>query len=138
VLIALAAVIAVPTALIGSLIYLGLRHPTWLYLLVSVVDCVIVVQSAHRLVLHLARQQTQAAEELVARLSLYAQLVAAAVVAIISIGFALHWMMNETFRDSVLGLCLVYVVGMPVYWFGGKRLLIASLKARGFGSEPEA
>lgn len=136
--IALAAVITVPLVLLGSLVYFGLRHPTGLYFLVSVVDCVVVGQSAHRLVLNLAKQQVQTAEELVTRLSLYAQLVATVGVALTSIGFVLHWMSNQTFRYSVIGLSLVYVVGMPLYSFGGKRLLIASLKARGFGSEPEA
>jgi uncharacterized membrane protein len=136
--IALAAVITVPLVLLGSLVYFCLRHPTGLYLLVSLVDCVVVVQSVHRLVLNLAKQQAQIAEELVTRLSLYAQLVAAVGLVLTSIGYVLHWTSNEMFRDSTIGLSFVYVIGMPLYWLGGKRLLIASLKARGFGSEPEA
>jgi hypothetical protein len=137
-LIAGAAVITVAVVMIGSLVYFGLRHPTWLYLLVSVVDCVVVVQSVHRLVLNLAKQHAQTAEELVTRLSLYAQSVAAVGLVLTSIGYVLHWTSNETFRDSTIGLSFVFVIGLPLYWLGGKRLLIASLKARGFGSEPEA
>jgi hypothetical protein len=138
VLIALAALITVAAAMIGSLIYFGFKHQTGLYLIVSVVECVVVVQSAHRLVLNLAKEQPKTAEELVERLSRYGQLVAATGVALTSIGFVLHWMSNQTFRNSVIGLSLVFVVGLPVYWLGGKRLLIASLKARGYGSEPES
>jgi hypothetical protein len=129
-------VITVAVVLIGSLIYFGFKHPTGLYLIVSAVECVVVVQSAHRLVLNLAKEQPKTAEDLVERLSRYGQLVAATGVALSSIGFVLHWMSNQTFRDSVIGISLVFVVGLPAYWLGGKRLLTAWLTTRGYGSEP--
>jgi hypothetical protein len=137
-LIVLAAVITVPAALIGSLIYLGLKHPNWLYLLLIAAESVVVVQSTHRLVLNLAKQQAQTVQEVMKRLSLYAQLAGTAGAALASIGFVLHWMSKEAFSDSAIGLALVYVVGLPAYRFGGKRMLIAWLRARGFSSEPEA
>ena len=77
VLIALLAAIVVPVAAIGFIIYLGVMHLSGLWILVSVFDAVVVIRTAHRVVLNLASRQLQSAEEMVDRLSLIAQLIGA-------------------------------------------------------------
>ena len=126
VLIALLAVIVVPVAAIGFIIYLGVTT-SGIWILVAVLDAVVVIQAAHRVVLNLASTQLQSAEEVVDRLSLIAQLIGAVVVVLASIGQVRGWM-HGMFRDAIAGVLLVYLIGSPVYWFGGKRRLIAVLR----------
>ena len=89
----LLAVVAVPLAGIGFIIYLGVRHPS-------------------------------------------AQLAGALVVALATIGQVRGWMHGMS-GDVVAGLGVLYLVGSPVYWFGGKRRLIAVLTAWGAGDGTE-
>ena len=122
----------VPLAPIGFIVYLAVRHPSALLILVAAVDGVIVIQAGHRLVLHLANQQLRSAEDVADRLSLIAQLIGALVVAVATIGQVRGWM-HGMFRDVVVGLVVLYLIGSPVWWYGGKRRLIAVLNTWGAG-----
>lgn len=133
-LIALFAVVGIPIAVIGFTIYLAARHPSVILIIVSVLDGVIVIQAAHRVILNLA-ERPQSAEQLVQRLSLVAQLIGAVVAALAAIGQVRGWM-HGMFRDVVMTVLVLYVIAAPVYWFGGKRRLIAMLKPRATGDEP--
>jgi len=106
-----------------------------LYILISALDVAIIVQATHRLVLVLAKAPLRSAEEAVDRLSLVAQLVGAVVLAAASIGQVRGWM-HGTYGRVVRGLLVLYVIGAPIYWLGGKRRLIAALKARATGDGP--
>ncbi len=128
----LLAVVALPLAGIGFIIYLGVRHPSAILILLAAANGVIVVQVAHRLVLHLANQQLRSAEQVADRLSLIAQLIGALVVALAAIAQVRGWM-HGMIRDVVAGLSALYLIGSPVYWLGGKRRLIAVLRAWGAG-----
>jgi hypothetical protein len=99
-------------------------------ILVAAGDGVIVIRTAHRLVLNLADQRLRSAEQMADRLSLIAELIGALVVALAAVGQLRGWM-HGMFRDVVAGVLAVYLVGMPVYWYGGKRRLIAVLRAWG-------
>jgi len=57
------------------------------------------------------------------------------VVLLASIGQVRGWM-HGMFRDVIGGILLLYVIGSPVYWFGGKRRLIAALRTRATGAGP--
>ncbi|HYK31835.1 MAG TPA: hypothetical protein VEV63_07735 [Streptosporangiaceae bacterium] len=104
----------------------------------AALNCVMVVRATHRLVLDMAKKQPRSAEEVVDRLSLVGQLIAAVAVAIAAIAQARGWMRGPV-RDVVLGVLVLYLIGAPVYWwFGGKRRLIAVLRARATGDEPGA
>jgi hypothetical protein len=48
---------------------------------------------------------------------------------LIDIGQSLGWM-HGAYEASTLGICCLAVVAMPLYWFGGKRRLLAVLTAR--------
>jgi len=135
VLIALLAVIVVPIAMIVFIIYLGVTHLSGILILVSVVDGVIVIQAAHRVVLNLANRQPQSAEDVVDRLSLIAQLIGAVVVALASIGQVRGWM-HGMFRDVIVSVLVLYLIGSPAYWLGGKRRLVAVLRTRATGGPP--
>jgi hypothetical protein len=69
------------------------------------------------------------------RLSLIAQLFGAVVVVLASIGQLRGWM-HGMFRDFIGSVLVLYVIGSPVYWFGGKRRLIAALRTRATGDGP--
>ena len=103
----------------------------------AALSCVEIIRDTHRLVLSLAKKQPQSAEEEVDRLGLLAQLIGSVVVAVATISAAEGWL-RGSFRYLVGGVLLLYVVGAPVYWFGGKRRLIAALQARATGDEPGA
>ena len=66
------------------------------------------------------------------RLSLIAQLVGALVAALASIGQVRGWM-HATFRDVIAGVLVLYLVGSPIYWFGGRRRLTSVLRTRATG-----
>jgi hypothetical protein len=134
VLIALLAVVVIPLAVIGLIIYVASRHPSVIFILVSVLDGVVVIQATHRVVLNLA-ERPQSAEQLARRLSLLAQLLGAAVVALAAIGQLRGWM-HGMFRDVIATVLVLYAIASPVYWFGGKRRLIGMLSARTAGNEP--
>ena len=99
-------------------------------ILLGVAEGVLVIQAAHRLILNLGNQQPRSAEEMADRLSLIAQLIGAVVFTVVAIGQVRGWM-HGTFRDVILCLGVLYLAGSPVYWFGGKRRLIAVLKTWG-------
>ncbi len=132
--IALLAVIIVPCALIALAIYVGIRHSSALFIVGSVLDAVIVIEAAHRVVLNLGGKRPETAEEVVSRLSLVAQLIGAVVVVLEFIGQSRGWM-GGIFGDVVLGVVVLYLIGMPVYRFGGKSRLIAALRARAAGDD---
>jgi hypothetical protein len=119
-------------ALIGFAIYLGVKHLSWLWILISTLDLVIVGQATHRLVLNIAKPQPRSAEDVVDRLSLVAQLIVAVVLAAASIGQVRGWM-HGTYGNVIRGLFAVYVIGAPIYWLGGKRRLVAALAKRATG-----
>jgi len=135
-LMTLLAVVVVPLAGIGIVVYLAARHPSAIWILLAVVDGVIVIQAVHRLVLHLANQQLTSAEHIADRFSLTAQLFFALVVALAAIGQIRGWM-HGMFRDVVLGLGILYLAGSPVWWYGGKRRLIAMLRTWSTGNSTE-
>ena len=91
----------------------------------------IVIQAGHRLVLHAANQQLRSAEHVADRLSQIGQLIGALVVAVATIGQVRGWM-HGMFRD-VVGLVILYLAGSPVWWYGGKRRVIAVLRTWGAG-----
>jgi hypothetical protein len=64
-------------------------------------------------------------------------LIGAVVVALASIGQVRGWM-HGMFRDVIAGVLVLYVIGSPVYWLGGKRRLIAVLRTRAAGDEPRS
>jgi ABC-type dipeptide/oligopeptide/nickel transport system permease component len=98
---------------------------------------VLVIKAAHRLVLNLGqKEQLQTAEQMADRLSLTAQLICTLVTALAFIGQARGWM-HGTFRDVVLGVLVLFLVAAPVYWYGGRRRLIALLEPRFPGDAPE-
>ena len=131
----LVAVVAVPLAGIGLIIYLGARHPSAIWILLAAADGLVVIQAAHRFVLHLANQPLRSAEQVADRLSLIAQLIGALLMALAAIGQVRGWM-HGMFRDVAVGLGVLYLVGALVYWSGGKRRLIAVLRASGAGDGP--
>jgi hypothetical protein len=133
--IALLAVIVAPIAMIGFIIYLGVTHPSGILILVSVLDGVIVIQTAHRVVLNLANRQLQSAEDVVDRLSLIAQLISAVVLTLASIGQVRGWM-HGMFHDVIVSVMVLYLIGSPAYWLGGKRRLVAFLRTRATGDGP--
>ncbi len=133
--IALIAIVVVPAALIGLIIYLGIRHPSGIFLVAVVIDAVIVIQAAHRVVLNLAAKQPRSAEDVVNRLGLTAQLIAAVVVTLAAVGQLRGWM-HGRFEDAIVGIMTLYLIGALVYWLGGKRRLIAALRTRIAGDEP--
>jgi hypothetical protein len=100
-----------------------------------VLDAAVVFQAADRDVQNLASKQPQSAEGVANRLSLTAQLIGAVVVLLASIGQMRGWM-HGMFRDVIIGVPVVCVIGSPAYWFGGKRRLIAVLRTRATGDEP--
>ena len=102
-------------------------------ILLAAVDGVIVIQAGHRLVLHLANQ-LRSAEHVADRLSLIAQPIGALVVAAATIGQVRGWT-DGMFRDVLVGIVVLYLVGSPVWWYGGKRRLIAVLRTWGAGDE---
>jgi len=131
----LIAVVVVSLAVIGFIIYLGARHPSGILILLGALDGVMLMQAAHRVVLNLANRQLQSAEEVADRLSLIAQLIGALVAALAFTGQVRGWM-HGTFRDLILAVLVLYLVGSPIYWFGGKRRLIAVLRTRATGDGP--
>ncbi len=134
-LIALIAVVVVSLAVIGFIIYLGARHPSGILILLGALEGVMLMQAAHRVVLNLANRQLQSAEEVADRLSLIAQLIGPLVAALAFTGQVRGWM-HGTFRDLILAVLVLYLVGSPIYWFGGKRRLIAVLRTRATGDGP--
>jgi hypothetical protein len=44
--------------------------------------------------------------------------------------------MHGMFRDIILGVLVLYLVGSPIYWLRGKRRLIAVLRTRVTGDGP--
>jgi hypothetical protein len=134
VLITLLAVVVVAVAVIGFIIYLPITHASVILILAGVLDAVIVLQATHRMVLNLASSQVQSAEDAVNRLSLMAQLVGAVVVLLVCVGQLRGWM-HGMFRDLIDGVLVLYLIGSPIYWFGGKRRLIAMLSTRAPGGE---
>ncbi len=131
----LIAVVVVSLAVIGFIIYLGARHPSGILILLGALEGVMLVRAAHRVVLNLANRQLQSAEEVADRLSLIAQLIGALVAALAFTGQVRGWM-HGTFRDLILAVLVLYLVGSPIYWFGGKRRLIAVLRTRATGDGP--
>ena len=128
-LIALFAVLVVPAIVIGFIIYLVTQHPAGFLILLGAADGVILLQAAHKVVLNLANRQPQSAEQVADRLSLIAQLIGTVVAALAFIGQVRGWM-HGMFRDVILGVLVLYLAGGPIYWFGGKRRLIAVLRTR--------
>jgi hypothetical protein len=125
-------VVVVPVAVIGFIIYLVVKHPSGLLILLGAGDSVVVIQAAHKVVLNLANAQLKSAEQVVNRLGAIAQLFIAVVGALGSVGVTRGWM-HGTFRDVITGVLALYLIGSPIYWFGGKRRLIAVLRARTAG-----
>ena len=136
-LIALLAVVVVPLAGITFIIYVGEKHPSAIFIPVIAVDGVILIQAAHRVVLNLANTQPRSAEQVVARLSLVAQLTFALAVTMASIGHLQGWM-HGIFRDVVGGALVLWLVGAPIYWLGGKRRLIDALRTQATEEGPES
>ncbi len=113
----------------------GRSHLSGLFVILAGLDVVFAVQAAHKVVLNLADKHPQTAEQSADRLSLIAQLIAAAVVALASVGTARGWM-HGTFRDVVGGALVLALICAPIWWFGGKHRLIAMLQARDGGADP--
>jgi len=131
-LIALVVVVVVPLAGIGFIIYLGIKHRSGVLILLGALDGIILIQAAHRAVLNLANKQLHSTEQMADRLSLIAQLVGALVAALASIG-QVRGRMHAAFRDVIAGVLVLYLVGLPIYWFGGRRRLISVLRTRATG-----
>jgi hypothetical protein len=134
-LIALAAVLVVPLAVIGLIMYLRARHLSGITVSLAALDGVMVIQAAHRVVMNLADKQLQSAEELADRFSLIAQLIGALVLELVFLG-QVRGTMHGTFRDATGGVIVLYLVGSPIYWLGGKRRLVAMLRTRAAGDRP--
>jgi len=134
-LIQLILTLMVPLAGIGLLIFVGLKHPSVMLILVGAFNGVYLIQAVHRTVLNLADKQPQTAEQMADRLSLIAQLVGAVVIVLAFIGQVRGWM-HGTFRDLILGVLFVYLLAGPIYWYGGRRRLIGLLTMRDTGDEP--
>ena len=134
-LIALILIVVVPLAGIGLLIFVGLRHPSAILILVGAVDGVLLIQAVHRVVLNLADMQPQTAEQRADRLSLMAQLAGAMVLSLAFIGQVRGWM-HGTFGDVIVGVLVIYLLAGPIYWLGGRRRLIAALRNRATGDGP--
>lgn len=134
-LIALILIVVVPLAGMGLLIAVGLRYPSAILILVGAADGVLLIQAVHKVVLNLAGKQPQTAEQWADRLSLRAQLAGAMVLSLAFIGQVRGWM-HGMFRDVVVGVLVVYLVAGPIYWFGGRRRLIAVLRTGATGEEP--
>lgn len=124
---------------LGALIWIGFHlsgtHLSVLWLLTWVADAALVLQAGHRLVLNLANRQRLSAEETVDRLDLVAQLIAAVAVALAAIGTARGWM-HGLFWGVMVCVLVLYLIGSPIYWLGGKRRLIAFLRTRTADDEP--
>jgi hypothetical protein len=128
-LIALLAV-AAPVVVIGFTIYLVIQHPSGILIILGALNGVMLIQAAHKVVLNMAGKPPQSAEQVVDRLSLVAQLTSAVVLTLASIGQARGWM-HGMFRDIIDGVLVLYLIGAPIYWLGGKRRLIAMLRTSG-------
>jgi hypothetical protein len=133
--VAVIAVVMVPLAGIGFIIFLGAKHPAGILTLLGALDLVLLVQAVHKVVLNLAAKQLQSAEQFADRLSLIAQLIGALVIALAFAGQVRGWM-HGTFRDVIVGVIVLYLAGSPIFWLGGRRFLVAVLKTRVTGDEP--
>lgn len=123
--------VGVPLALILLVAFLGDAHASVILILTSVLDCILVAKFVHRLVLNLAGGQPQTAEDAANQLSQMAELAFMVATALGAIGQVRGWM-HGTFRDLVLSIATLYVIGAPAYWLGGKRRLLAVLRTRGY------
>lgn len=125
-------------AIIGTLIWAVVSHPSLVLILAAGLDGVMVLQAAHKLILNLGSKQPQSAEELVGRLGLIGQLIVALAVALAAVGEARGWVHGGSgiAGHAALGVAVIYLIGAPIYWLGGKRRLVAALKARGIGGTP--
>lgn len=129
VLVAIVTVTVVVLATMAAVIFTTVSHLSTVQILVCVLDCVIVAQAGHRLVMNIRSGQPKSAEHVLNRLSLVAQLISSIAIAAISVGALRHRTLG-LYSDILIGILAVYVLGAPIYWLGGKRRLIAAIKAR--------
>ena len=126
------ATVVVPLAGIGFLIFLGLTHSPAIFIILGAGNVIFIIQAVHRVVLNLADKHPQTADRMADRLGLIANLVVALVMALAFVGEVRGWM-HGTFRVVVLGVLGLYLLGAPIYWYGGRRRLIEVLRTRATG-----
>jgi hypothetical protein len=128
-LVALAAAFAALLALLGLAVYVSLRHPATAPVILIAMQSFLWIVWAGELARNLRRGRTRSPKELVERMGHAVWLAGWTAVLLSSVGEQQGWLHGIT-EYILVGICSLFVVGIPVSWFGGKRRLIAAMTAR--------
>lgn len=125
----LAGLIAAAIAIAGILVYLLATHPKYLPIVTITVQSILAVEFARRLAVKMLRNRTPSPVVLADWIGDGAFVIVWVAIALVSIGQHQGWM-HGTFEYATGGICGLFVVGMPVYWWRGQRRVVLALTAR--------